>query len=288
MAHGFRRPCFLRLESLGDRALPSVTWTDDGAGTVTITGDEQGDNIQITDNGSGGVTVAADDWTQNFDGSVTSIVVESGGGADTVTYTLADGLTDAVTRTVDVNLGNFQDSFTATLGAVPAGSDLTLNVNGGNGSDSLSVSTGDVAGRLTVELRGGNGKDTLSADVNGALSGEFFLTLLGGNGKDGVSATLAGSVTGTLDATLDGGNGKDTVGAVLSVDAPADGSTGSPDVSVQVFGHNGKDDLSLTVDGAGASSLTGATFEIDGGLGHDNFVDVTADVVHVVDAEFHG
>jgi hypothetical protein len=271
---------------LGERALPSVTWVDNGSGTVTIIGDQQANAIDITDNGTGGVTVTTADWTKDFDGSTTKVVVWSRGGADAVTYTVADGLTDAVTRSVVVNLGNFSDSFDGHLGDLPAGSDLTLKVYGGNGEDSLSVTGGAVAGKVTVGLYGGNGWDTMSADVAGDLSGEFFLTMLGGNGKDNVSATFAGSLTGTLDATLNGGNGWDTVGAALSIDAVADGSTATPDVTVRVLGGNAKDDLSLTADGAGAGSLTDATFLINGGYGKDNFVDVTDGVVHVVDAEF--
>src|SRR5215207_837481 len=61
MAYGFRRSRALRLEVLGERALPSVTVIDDGAGVVTITGDQQANTIDITDNGSGGVKVVADE-----------------------------------------------------------------------------------------------------------------------------------------------------------------------------------------------------------------------------------
>ncbi|MBO0697645.1 MAG: hypothetical protein J2P46_04570 [Zavarzinella sp.] len=261
MAYGFRRPRFLRLEVLGERALPSVTVADNGSGVVTITGDQRANTIDITDNGSGGVHVVADGTAYDFAGTVTDIKVVSRGGADIVSYTLGDGLTDAVTRNVDIKLGNGGDTFTGTLGDVPAGSDLHLTVNGGNGKDNLSLTGGAADGNLTVELLGGNGNDNLSAEFAGALSG-------------------------SLDLTLNGGNGKDTVGSALSVDAPADGSTTSPTVQVHVLGGNGKDDLSLTVDGAGASSLTGATLEIDGGHGKDNFVDVTDGVVNVVDAEF--
>jgi hypothetical protein len=260
MAYGFRRPRSLRLEALGERALPSVTWADDGAGEVTITGDQQGDSITITENGSGGFTVQADDWSQDFDNSVTSLVIKSGGGADEVTYNLADGLTEAVTRSVEVCLGNQHDSFTADLGDLAADSDLSLTVRGGNGHDALSVTGGDVSG-LTLEMFGGNGKDQLSAEFAGALGGNSELT-------------------------LDGGNGKDKVSASLSVDAPAADSTDTPTVAVHVLGGNGKDDLTLTVDGEGASSLTDPVLEINGGRGKDTF-EWTEDVVTVVDSEAH-
>ncbi|HKB01235.1 MAG TPA: hypothetical protein VKD90_03400 [Gemmataceae bacterium] len=259
MAYGFRRPRSLRLEALGERALPSVTWADDGAGEVTITGDQRGNTITITDNGSGGFTVQADDWSQDFDNSVTSLVIKTAGGVDDVTYNLGEGVTDAVTRTVEVRLGNRNDSFTADLSDLPADSDLSLTVYGGNGHDTLGVTGGGAAGNLTLALFGGNGKDLLSAEFAGAL---------GGNS----------------DLTLDGGNGKDDVSASLSVDAPADGSTETPTVAVHVLGGNGKDDLTLTVDGEGASSLTDPVFEINGGRGRDTF-DWTADVVTVLDAE---
>jgi hypothetical protein len=260
MAYGFRRSGSLRLEALGERALPSVTWADDGAGEVTITGDQRGNTITITDNGSSGLTVQADDWSQDFDSSVTSLVVKTSGGADVVTYNLGEGVTDAVTRSVEVCLGNQHDSFTSDLGDLAAGSDLSLTVRGGNGLDTLSVTGGDVSG-LALEMFGGNGKDVLSVDFTGALGGD-------------------------VEVWLRGGNGRDVVSAALTVDAPAEGSTETPNVLVHVCGGNGKDELSLTVEGDGVSSLTDGDFEIKGGHGKDTF-QWTADLVTVVDAEAH-
>jgi hypothetical protein len=264
----------LRLESLNDRTVPSVTVVQDGT-TLTVKGDAHANDIEIHDNGTpAGLTVTVDGVDQGLSGlEVTKVVVKAGGGADTVSYAL-EGDYAATARTVEVWLGNGNDTFTADLGhAIGADSSLTLQVHGGNGKDDLSVAGagGSVAGTLDVQLDGQNGMDVVSFDYTGDVTGTARWTAEGGNGKDDISLHYAGVLDGTLELNVKGGNGMDHVAA----DVAATGGAGT--VTGEVLGGNGKDDLSLSV----ASGLT-LDVTIDGGHGKDT---ITApDGVTVVDA----
>jgi hypothetical protein len=268
----------LRLEPLNDRVVPSVTVVQDG-GTMTIKGDAHANSIEIHDGGTpAGLTVTVDGVDQGLSGlEVTKVVVRTGGGADTVSYTL-EGDYAATARTVEVWLGNGDDTFTADLGhAVGADSSLTLLVRGGNGKDNLSVTGtgGSVAGTLDVQLYGQNGMDVISFNYAGDVSGGLKVNVDGGNAKDDLSVHYAGLVDGSLELTAKGGNGVDTFAGDLSV------TGGAGTVTAHVLGGNGKDDmdLSLTVDPAATLS---ADVSVDGGRGKDT-ITTTGDVT-VVDA----
>ena len=108
-----------RLELLDDRVVPSCTITQD-AGLLRIEGDNKSNDIQIVDDGTT-VTVTCDGGASEEFTDVTEIEVRGGNGKDAVTYDLtiadpAEGETGtAVTRTVDVKLGNGVDSFDGSV-----------------------------------------------------------------------------------------------------------------------------------------------------------------------------
>lgn len=244
----------LRLEPLHDRTLPSVSVVQTG-GTLTVNGDQHANTVEIKDDGTpSGLTVTVDGTDYPVSGSVTMLVVNSKGGADTVSYDLTGDYV-GTTRTVEVFLGNGNDTFTADLGhGIDAASTLALQVNGGNGKDDLSVTGtggGPVAGMLSVQLLGGNGMDSISFSYSAEVDGSLLLTADGGNGKD----SIHGDVTVAADST----------GSVLA----------------QVLGKNGKDDLGLSVTGDGLSGVS-VDASIDGGHGKDTITNT--DNVVVVDA----
>jgi len=245
----------LRLEPLFDRIVPSVTVVQTG-GTLTVTGDQHANTVEIKDGGTpSGLTVTVDGTDYPLTGDVNMLVVKTRGGADTVSYDLTGDYV-GTTRTVEIELGNGNDTFTADLGhGLDAASTLALQVNGGNGKDDLSVTGtggGPVAGMLSVQL-------------------------LGGNGKDAISFSYSAEVDGRLMFTADGGNGKDAIHGDVTVAADSTGS-----VLAQVLGKNGKDDLALSVTGDGLAGLAGLDASVDGGHGKDTVT--TTDNVTVVDA----
>lgn len=270
MAYSSRSMRFVpRLEALNDRALPSVTATEVG-GVLTITGDQRANTIEVNDTGGSGtdavtVTVDGQALELNLSDPVTKIVVKAGGGQDDVSYNLTGDFADGTDRTVEVWLGNQNDTFTADLGgSIGADSDVTLKVWGENGQDSLDVTgagTTDapysVDGHLTVELRGGNGKDSITFDYTALFNG-------------------------TVDVSAFGGNGKDYLRGVLTAEA---GSAGT--VNAKVAGCNGVDDLGLTVDGDGADGLT-LDAVLKGGRGKDAYDDTaTSANVTIDDTQAH-
>jgi hypothetical protein len=283
MANAYRYARFVpRLEALNARDVPSVTvveGTGTSAGVVRVYGDQWANDITVSDTGAaeGAVTITVSDdsevtvdQTYTFEGEVTKVVVCSRSGADTVSYELTDELAAGVERQVVVWLGNQHDSFDAQLAGLADGSSLKLYVYGGNGLDALSVTAaGDIAGSLDVRLLGQNGKDSLFADFAGAVSGDFNLLLNGGNGVDFVWAEV------TVDAA---------VTEPTDPNEPTEPPPATGNVTVQVLGGNGKDDLTLLVDGAGADGLAADSFKINGGFGWDNF-NYTAGLVTVVDRE---
>lgn len=233
----------LRLELLNDRVVPSVTVVQTGS-TLYLTGDQSDDTVRIQDDGTD-TGLLLNGTAIELTEPVTRIVVDTRGGNDTVSYTLADGLT-SINREVNVFLGNGSDTFTADLDAgVPTDSTLTLTVNGGNG------------------------KDTLSATGAGAITGNLNLELIGGNGKDAIDFSFTGGLTGSLTVIADGGNGNDTVAGEVTATAAED--TGS--ATIEVRGGNGKDNLSLAVEGEALA----VDASIDPGRGKD-VIDATDNV----------
>ncbi len=204
---------------------------DDGAGTDNDDGldsEPDFDNLSVTE--IDGVTNSNTDITGVYgsldwdtDGSYTyslnndlSVVQSLDEGetlTDTFTYTLIDdeGLSDTAELTITINGAN--DTPTA------------LNLNGGNGKDTLVGGEGDDT------ISGGNGTDELSG-----LAGNDILD--GGNGKD----TLNG---GEGNDILTGGNGPDIF--VLAAGEGTDTITdfSSPD-SIGLSGGIGFNDLSFS------------------------------------------
>jgi hypothetical protein len=236
----------LQLESLYERIVPSVTVVQDGS-TLTINGDQSANDVHITDDGTAaGLTVIVDGQDYPLTGSVDTVRVLTHSGRDTVNYSVTGDYV-GTTRTVEVLLGNGDDTFAADLGhGIDVDSSLTLRASGQNGKDNLSV-TGPAAGDAAI------------------LAGRLNVELNGGNGKDVLSFTFAGEVDGSLDFSADGGNGKDNISG--DVAAAAD-STGS--VKAHVLGGNGKDDLNLSVTGDGLDGLSDLDASIDGGHGKDS------------------
>jgi hypothetical protein len=248
---------------LDDRIVPSCTIIQDG-GLLRIEGDNKSNDIQIVDDGTT-VTVTCDGGTAEEFTDVSEIEVRGGNGQDVVTYELTladDGTGTALTRTVDVKLGNGIDSFDGSV-------------------------TGDLVdgSAVDVSVRGCNGKDVMAFDVEGDVAADATLDVLmkGGNGKDEALTSYAGVLLGTLTWGLEGGNGKDTLSVETTFEA---GSTGSADVEVR--GERAPDDMTLLVtDNSGddgdpatedVSTLGESSFTVFGGTHPD-----TADVSDVVD-----
>jgi hypothetical protein len=155
-----------RLEAFDDRIVPTVQvlpLTADG--TLTILGDDAANVITISDTGKdpASLIIEADGQFYFVDGFVSRIQVFTADGEDTVEYRLASDLTSHRTVSVDLGLGN--DSFTANLDGqtVAAGTDLVIQAVGGGGKDTLTLNASGVnigaGAHLTADFQGGRGHD---------------------------------------------------------------------------------------------------------------------------------
>src|SRR5262245_1490795 len=109
------RQFVLRVESFDDRCLPTVTFVETN-GDLQIIGDNDANTILIQDDGTanpGNVIVVADGQSYQTVGAVDFILVQSGGGTDTVDYVLTGDLSGD--RIVVADLGARADVFTAHL-----------------------------------------------------------------------------------------------------------------------------------------------------------------------------
>jgi hypothetical protein len=240
---------------------------------LTITGDNQSNDIQIVDDGTT-VTVTCDGEPDEEFTDVAKIVVRAGSGQDVVGYdlTIPEGTDEdpavAVNRVLDVKLGNGIDSFSGSIaGDLIEGSVLDVSVRGCNGKDTLGF---DVAGHmlagvdLNVDLRGGNGQDVILSSYAGMLLGALTWDVTGGNGKDELTANMtfdAGS-SGTADVEVRGCRAPDTM-------------------TLLVDDNSGDDGDPMTTDDP--SELGESSFTVFGGHNHDT-ADVT-DEVEVVSAK---
>lgn len=202
-------------------------------GVLTITGSDQADNIVVTKSGA---NIRVSGVATTFAASkVTSVVVNAGGGDDTV------------------DLGAVTVSTTVFGGA---GNDVLI---GGSGKDSLKGETGNDV------LRGNGGNDVLDggADLDSireSANANFVLTnvLLTGVGTD----TLESIET----ASLQGGAGNNRLDASkFSGSVTLDGAAGND----ALMGGNSNDSL---IGGAGNDSLIGNAGDdvLEGGAGNDS------------------
>ena len=153
------------LEAFDERVLPSVSVTYSPDGVLFIQGTAAADVIAVTDTGAGdaGSVTVFDHGVSVYvaTGPVTQIMVNTGGGADTVDYRLTSDL--ATKRQVTVDLGAGNDVFAAHLDGHTLGANLLMQALGRRGSDRLTLDAQHVnvgAGTwLTVNFQGGAGSD---------------------------------------------------------------------------------------------------------------------------------
>jgi hypothetical protein len=234
--HRSRTNRFLpRLEVLEDRRLMACKVIE-SAGVLTIIGDNRGNDIEIVDDGTS-LEITCDGKPVDHSDDITSIIVNTRNGNDSVSYELSGDLAAGTTRSLSVVLGNGKDSFEGSLdGNLLAGANLSLGVMGGNGKDELNFA-GEGAvmagAALSVMLNGGNASDIIDATFTGLVEGDLQVSAVGGNAPDWIVAdlTLEAGSTGTVDAEVLGGNGPDRLTLKVQDNSGDDGDPATEDDS---------------------------------------------------------
>jgi hypothetical protein len=196
-------------------------------GTLTITGDAQANFVHIRDSGNGTVVVNVVDGNQPTGRdfafiNVSRIVVNTGAGADGVTYLQQGNRRLSMNFTAD--LGTENDGFHSEIhGDMLNWTTMEMKVNGGAGRDVIGVHADDdvdvqALSLFKLDLNGNDGNDTILALYRGEVDGELRLNARGGANDDTITVRVdadAGS-TGRLGAvtqraTVEGNSGNDTL-----------------------------------------------------------------------------
>jgi hypothetical protein len=247
--------------------------------------------ISVTDNGSGMISGTIDG--QKASGTaINHVVIHSGAGNDTLTYTLTGPLTTR--EHLQIDMGSGTDSATLDFSPGITNTDLKVDFTGGKGTDTLTTKFGPITGShiffrsnlgkgadtfdgtllgnimgdsaVRFLVRGGKGADTLgfhAAATNIDAGAKLDVNLLGGKGNDTINVDYTGVLNGKLHLNANGGKGDDTITATVTLNA---GSTG--EFRGAVRGGPGHDTLTFNViDNSGGTADVDAF--IDGGPGSD-------------------
>jgi hypothetical protein len=285
----------LNLEALEDRCCPSGIAYNAQLHTLTLTGDATNSTFTVRDSGNGTVSATVVDGhghqTTLSKSGVQHIAIQSGSGNDRINYTLLNRLT--ASEQISLNLGKGTDTVSLDFSKGVAASSLSLNVEGGQGSDQVNAVfgaihnthlnfathlgtgpgqfhaalNGDLTGTANVNLsvKGNVAYDGMNVAVHGNVAASAALTIAeqGGAGKDTMHADYWGRVDGHLTVNLTGGAQFDWIESNVRLSA---GSSGW--VSDKILGSPGDDLLILRLYDAG-THLHARTASIDGGAGYN-------------------
>ena len=169
----------LSLERLEARAVPAFTSTLSGT-TATMIGSATNDSITISV--SGGLLAHDRGSDPGFAGDTDWD--SSVAGVQSISATAA--------ATLNINLGDGADSLNFSASAV----DLTVNVHGGNGNDTFTVSATSGGAGTTLNLYGDANDNTFN--INGVGPATFGVNIYGGTGiNQAVLAPASSSIAVT-------------------------------------------------------------------------------------------
>jgi len=184
-----------------------------------VYGGEDGDSININHTGTGSLTIfggtAAADSADGADsialgtGTVGTLTVYAGGGADIITSTgAANGA--AATFASGANATFFGGAGNDTI-TVGGGAQATITVYGGEGGDSIAVA--NVSGGTATVYGGTAAADSADAADSITLTGAGSFAVYGDGGNDVITATGLTASTGSNTTTLTvfGGRGDDSI-----------------------------------------------------------------------------
>src|SRR5262245_44807883 len=195
-------PRRLGVERLEDRVVPAGNVTvefipREFGNTVFLSGDDLGNDVQIR---SGDLP--------------NQIVIQ---GINTTLNGSDESLTfDGITR-VFANLGAGDDTLTtSTLTLTSPGA--LMNIDGGDGNDTILISEVTLGGTFGSELKieGGNGVDTIETSESAFTGDSVSVTLSAGDGNDEITISRSTFDGGDVFVFIDGGLGDDSIEASRS------------------------------------------------------------------------
>lgn len=322
----------LAVESLGCRIVPAVLLSkidlDGDAQTddVRIIGDGQHTKIAIADDGVSQIHMQIDangdgdyadaargdlDTFFNYSGKSFVVDAQLRGGNDSFVY-VSTGAMSGSARNISVDLGAGYDTFNWTQNnSVTANSRIALDVTGGGGNDTISITHNEVRNsQMSVKVDAGLGNDTYnlafdriddsaSVDVHTELGAglnihnadihevgfgnkaTFDMTVIGGNQKDTIELRMHddigdGTIASRFSAVVDLLGGHDSFKALYDVGGNVFRVDDHSQASLVVRGGFGNDSISAGQNGAiGTIRLDPdalLSIDLDGGAGNDTVV----------------
>jgi hypothetical protein len=218
------------LEALEDRQLLSVS-SNFSAGVLTLTGNGRNDAVNVSLDGNGRITGSASGIRRIDQTDVRKLVINTGGGADAVNFTLAKDLVRNFD--LEVHLGAGNDKFNGVLKGDIKDTKMSIRVDGEAGRDTIKVDARqDVditpSGQLLMDLNGSDLLDLFSPD-------------------DNIQVRYRGQLQGILDVDMSGGLGRDTLFAELRLDSGSTGRIGQVNDAAFMDGGLGSDRLTFKI-----------------------------------------
>ena len=250
-----------RVEALEDRLVPTIQLPISQTGsTLVVQGDNGPDNFTFNDNGQGTIDVVVNgDFLQNFTG-VNTLNVTVVGGNDKIVYNLAKDMILGQTRTLNVSLGNGNNSFTANL----------------NNRQLQSSVLGSAAASLTFNIHGGHQRskivfNAMNMDIQTRATLNENVT--GGIGNDTIISNFSGRLDGLLNPQFDAGLGHNVVKAMVDVtNASSLGTLGTSSTTSKLKGTGGTNTFTYIVHTKQPNPQNFIFAEIDAGSSADTAV----------------
>src|SRR5262245_44409965 len=200
--HPANRGAILRLEELERRWCPSCTVTVTGS-TLRVIGDAGNNNVGIVDNGAAGIVVTCDGVASAAATGIQRVLVDTGAGDDTVTYSRSAAGGNFTGRLdFSARLGSGNDTFTADFNgnSLAGTARVAFNIAGNADNDTITFNAG-----------------TTAAPVNIAAGARLELAAKGGTGTDKITVAYEGKLDGRLTVGADSGGDNDTVAATVTL-----------------------------------------------------------------------
>lgn len=167
------------LETLEAREVPAVQIFVSNH-ILQVVGDGHSNVISILDNGQGTITVVAGK-EQFIATGIHNVNIATGGGGDQVSYQLTGKLQTTENVTATLGKGSDQGKFDFSDGVASNGH-LTLVVHDGAGADHDSVTMGKIAsgGSAILDIHGGEGYNTVEISTPDKVAGSLVVAVFNG------------------------------------------------------------------------------------------------------------
>ncbi|WP_157369863.1 beta strand repeat-containing protein [Zavarzinella formosa] len=199
-----RSASFLRIEQLDDRITPALLLNYGGAGTaLTVSEASAGtDNVTVTEPTAGTLKINLNGAFFDAGSSTTGVTYENAGSPATSTFATIDISAVNNVSSFTLNTGANDDTISFGIGSNSAGGVGQVSIDGGAGTDNLTITT------TNLVAAGTTGTLTANADVisagNITTRGDISLTSVGNLNLTSAVISNAGNVT--LTTTGAGGN----------------------------------------------------------------------------------